>query len=27
MRTLCIPCHKQATRSLMDRRRNGDSVL
>jgi 5-methylcytosine-specific restriction enzyme A len=22
MRTLCIPCHKQATRSLMERRRN-----
>jgi 5-methylcytosine-specific restriction endonuclease McrA len=22
MRTLCIPCHKQATRILMERRRN-----
>src|SRR5262245_27012807 len=27
MRTLCIPCHRQATRNLMDRRRSGDSVL
>jgi 5-methylcytosine-specific restriction endonuclease McrA len=26
MRTLCIPCHKQATRNLMERRRNPDSV-
>jgi len=27
MRTLCVPCHKQATRKLMDRRRSRDSVL
>jgi len=27
MRTLCISCHKQATKSLMERRRNPDSVI
>jgi 5-methylcytosine-specific restriction endonuclease McrA len=27
MRTLCVPCHKQATRTLMERRRNNGMAI